>query len=248
MKASLQICPSGGGPDLASRPIFAPILAGQQLVRVTSLDFSWHAGMSVRQRRLNIRSLHEAAAAAGLSAVLEVSTKSEEVLGRELSAFNLTTALADGRVVPVEVAFQAGKEFERGGPFPDLLTVNPWEAKRDPRLMTSGRLRFFRFGSDVWALEPQTAFYDWLYLRGLSKRVDLCEKIARYVGFTDIEFNPKRSISCQARSVALFLALSARGLVETAVEGRESFLTVLARFDPITAAQRTLSDEPAPPR
>ena len=44
----------------------------------------------------------------------------------------------------VENAFQAGKVFENGGPFLDLLTVTPREAKRDTRLKESGRLLKFK--------------------------------------------------------------------------------------------------------
>ena len=98
---------------------------------------------------------------------------------------------------------------------------------------TSGRLRSFRFGTDVWALEPKSAFYDWLYLRALSGRADLCGEVIRYRGFTDIEFNPEKSINCQTRSVALFVGLSSRGIINEALKGHESFLSVLARFDPL---------------
>src|SRR5439155_15438469 len=119
--------------------------------------------------------------------------------------FNLTVVLTGGVAVSVEVAFQAAKEFESGGPFPDLLAMSPWEVKRDPRLRTSGRLRSFRYDNDVWDLEPKSAFYDWLYLKALAGRSDLGTEVIRYKGCTDIEFNPQKSINCQARSVALFV-------------------------------------------
>ncbi|NLH76567.1 MAG: hypothetical protein GX465_05975 [Acidobacteria bacterium] len=215
---------------MATRPVFSPIFEGLQLVQETAIEFVWHPGMAISQRQLNIRSLHEAAAGAGLSPVLEVSTKAQEAIGRSLSAFNLTIALNSGRSVPIEVAFQGSKVFESGGPFEDIMKRTPREAKRDPRLRESGPLREFRYEGCSWVLEPVTAFYDWIYLTALSSRRELVDQLAIYKGFTDIEFNPKKSINCQARSVALFLALDARGLIEIAIESQESFLATLRRF------------------
>jgi hypothetical protein len=236
---------------MATRPIFCPTTDGPTLVRTLSVEFKWYAGMAVSQRRLSIRSLHGAANAAGVSPTLEVSTKSEDPLGRDLSAFNLTVALGDGKVVPLEVAFQSAKVFEHGGPYLDMLALKPWEAKRDQRLRESGSLRSFQFGGEMWALEPKTAFYDWLYLTALRKKAELGNQLQSYRGFTDIEFNPEKSINCQARSVALFVALSGRSLVDSEIDRRESFLDVLARFGPLTAgtpAQREfLSEDPAKP-
>ena len=208
-------------------------------MRVISIEFQWHPGIVISQRRLNIRSLHEAAAMAGVSPVIEVSTKAEDLLGRTLSAFNLTITLMAGKVVPVEVAFQASKVFEKGGPFNEILELDPWEAKRDPRLRECGPLREFRFDGHFWALEPKTAFYDWIYLKAISIKPELLNQLKPYQGFTDIEFNPKKSINCQARSIALFVAFEARGLVKTALESQESFLTTLKKYEPLIVVPPT---------
>jgi hypothetical protein len=51
-------------------------------------------------------------------------------------------------------------------------------------------------------------FYDWLYLSALYEhREGLRNHIFHYAGFTDIEFNPERSINCQARSCVLLVSL-----------------------------------------
>lgn len=60
---------------------------------------------------------------------LEISTKSEEPLGRKLSAFHLTL-----NHYALENVFQSAKVFENGGPYLDLLNVAPREAKHDERL------------------------------------------------------------------------------------------------------------------
>jgi len=48
-----------------------------------------------------------------------------------------------------------------------------------------------------------------------------------YSGFTDIEFNPKKSINCQAYSVALYVSLEKSGLLKDALTTPEDFLEVV---------------------
>ena len=47
--------------------------------------------------------------------------------------------------------------------------------------------------------------------------------------FTDIEFNPKKSFNCQARSCALFVALTMRSALDQ-TKTREEFLGILEEF------------------
>ena len=174
--------------------------------------FTWHPGFARSQKRKNVAALHEAAALAGFSPLLEVSSKSEQALGQSLSAFNLRLEV-EGRETSVESAFQGSKVFEGGGPFTELLFAESREAKRDPRLRASGRLIGFRFeGRDI-PLTPDTAFYDWLYLSALQRQPESLARLEGHAGFTDIEFNPKRSLNCQARTCALVAALRTRGLL-----------------------------------
>jgi hypothetical protein len=127
----------------------------------------------------------------------------------------------------VECAFQGSKVFEDGGPFTDMFAMAPRDAKRDERLQTSGRLIGFRFMERDWALEPQTAFYDWVYISALIARKDLAEGLSKYSAFTDIEFNPEKSINCQAYSVALFVSLQRGNLLEQATSSQKAFLNFL---------------------
>lgn len=215
---------------MAVRPIYIPTFDGRRLVITKHVDFKWFPGMAVTQKQKSIESLHEAALKLpGITAVLEVSSKSKDELGIALSAFNLMiTTVKHNLTFSVEQAFQSSKVFESGGPFIDLLQKTSREAKKDPRLKTSGRLKRFRFCGVDWGLEPQTAFYDWLYMSALKKQKECAEKIAKYTAFSDIEFNPERSINCQAYSVALYVSLVNRGLLDYALSSQSAFLDVIS--------------------
>jgi hypothetical protein len=163
-----------------------------------------------------------------IESVLEISSKSEEQTGVSLSAFNLMITTKKKNVIfSVESAFQASKVFQRGGPYVDLLEKSSREAKKDARLRESGRLTKFLFYGEEWPLEPKTAFYDWLYLNALEKNKELSLAACQYSAFTDIEFNPKKSINCQAYSAALYVALSKRGILQEALSSQASFLSAI---------------------
>lgn len=224
---------------MANRPIYIPNPTGQTLVTTRLIEFKWFPGMAVVQKQKSIESLHEAAKQLlGVSNILEISSKSKTPLGVDLSAFNLMiTTLKYNKTFSVESAFQSSKVFERGGPFIDLLDKTSREAKKDDRLQKSGRLKFFRFFGVEWGLEPQTAFYDWLYINALKKNANYAEQISEYSAFTDIEFNPERSINCQAYSVALFVSLQRRNLIEYATSSQAAFLEVVSGV-PISNARQ----------
>lgn len=211
---------------MAQRPVFIPQISGSSFVNVENIDFQWHAGLILSQKRKSIASLHSSARhACGVSQLLDVSTKSPDGIGNSLSAFNLMLDIPSlERSISVECIYQASKVFEMGGPFVDILQMTSLEAKTDERLISSGNLTGFRFLSIDWALEPRTAFYDWIYVSALYRQTDLILQIEKFDGFTDIEFNPKKSINCQAYSVALFLSLRRRGVLDDAISSSEAFL------------------------
>ncbi|MCL1476040.1 DarT1-associated NADAR antitoxin family protein [Argonema antarcticum] len=212
---------------MAKRPIFVPLLDGKRLVLERYVEFHWHAGFAKSQKQKSIRALHETALREyGVQHPLEISSKSEDPLGVALSSFNLTFVTKRGRALTVEAAFQGSKVFERGGPFVDIFQKSPIDAKRDERLRTSGLLTKFSFFGNDWELDPKTAFYDWLYINALIKNPQLIELLTDRDGFTDIEFNPERSINCQARSAALFCALFHTDKLNFALQSRENFLSL----------------------
>jgi len=104
-----------------------------------------------------------------------------------------------------------------------------FEIKKDERLKMSGSLRGFRFDQLEWELEPKTAFYDWLYVHAVHREPELRDDLNHYAGFTDIEFNPLKSINCQARSCALYVSLLRRNVLDDVLRDRQAFLDVLSR-------------------
>ncbi len=214
---------------MARRPIFVPDPHGEAPVRTVFVEFTWYPGLAASQKQKSIVSLHMSAQSAdGIDRVLEVSSKSVAPLGVALSAFNLLFPMPDRNgSVCVECVFQGSKVFELGGPYGDIFCKTARDAKRDPRLQTSGRLTGFSFMGGDWGLEPQSAFYDWLYINALLSRQDLAEQVTDYSAFTDIEFNPERSINCQAYSVALFVSLQKSGQLDSVTRSKQAFLNFL---------------------
>jgi hypothetical protein len=215
---------------MAERPIFLPAPTLDELVKEVSVKLTWHSGFAEIQKKRNIQALHESAARLGYAPLLEVSTKSDDRVGRHLSAFHLRVQSPVGDI-PLECAFQGSKVFEAGGPYTDLFTVDARTAKRDPRLRESGKIVGFEFQGVQFPLEPRTVFYDWLYLGAIFPHREWLSCLGGFIGFTDIEFNPERSINCQARSVALFFSLRSNHLLEEAMESPQSFLDLLRQHE-----------------
>jgi hypothetical protein len=216
---------------MTERPIFVSTPDTSDLVKEIFLPITWNSGFSSVQKEKNIKALHEAAEIAGFLNVLEVSTHSDNQRGQHLSAFYLKVKSNRLGEVPLECAFQGSKIFERGGPFTDLYGREPREAKRDQRLRESGRLVGFCFDGLGFPLEPKTAFYDWLYVNCIYPYREWATKLYAYGAFSDIEFNPFRSVNCQARSLALFLSLKRLNLLDIAAQSPTDFINVLLRFD-----------------
>lgn len=222
---------------MAERPVFIPDPSVAGFVREQTFEIPWAGGFAVSQKKKNIKSLHFAAETAGLSPLLEASTKSDEKLGQRLSAFNLKI-LVDDQEISLESAYQGSKIFEKGGPYTDLYNMDARSAKRDLRLQSSGDIVGFLFNGYHFPINPKTAFYDWLYITAIFPHREWLDRLFRYKGFTDIEFNPKKSINCQARSCALFVSLKENNLLEQAVASPESFIRVVSSK---YSKQRTLS-------
>lgn len=214
---------------IANRPIFLPSEHGRPFVPKVDVQFLWFPGLSVSQKQKSIDSLHSAAGSQlGGIAPLEISSKSRAGVGIALSAFNLKLQATHlQKPISVECAFQDSKVFERGGPYVDLFNQSSRDAKRDERLKNSGELIGFRFGLEDWDLLPQTSFYDWLYLNAVAAQPALLTQLLTYRGFTDIEFNPNRSLNCQAASAAMLVALHRCGLLDDALTSQAEFHRVL---------------------
>ena len=208
------------------RPIFQPT-GDYPYVKVEDIEFKWHAGFAISQAQKSIKSLHKAAEKKNISPVLEISSKSLQTIGVLLSAFNLMLEIYGKPPMSVECAFQGSKVFEKGGPFQDLYAVSSREAKRDECIRNSGSLIAFKFFKQDFPTEPKTAFYDWLYLTALWQNKKLAQQVVEFRGFSDIAFNPKRSVNCQARSAALFVAWYHKGFLEQAISDKNYYIDLI---------------------
>lgn len=209
---------------MAKRPVFV-VCDQKPFYKEEWIEFEYFSGFAVSQKQKSIDSLHQAFLKDNINKrVLEISSKSKAKLGVELSAFNLMIETKKGQKYSVESAFQSSKVFENGGPYIDLLSQNSKIAKKDCRLKNSGKLKCFKYGNRVFGLYPQTYFYDWLYVNALNLNKDLAKQTLEYDAFTDIEFNPNKSINCQARSVAIYVSLFKNRVLDKAIQNEKSFL------------------------
>lgn len=201
---------------MAKRPVFTAA-EGKPYIQTVETEFEWNKGLNITQKRKNIAALHKAFTEQNPDKkVLEISGKSEEEDGKKLSAFFLQKYVPSlGKSIAVENVFQGGKVFENGGPYKELYEVAPLEAKRSELLQSSGALIGFCFEGQRFPIEPKTVFYDYIYLNALSENPPLAEAVLSYDAFTDIEFNPAKSLNCQAKAAALFVSLNRMGLQKT---------------------------------
>lgn len=218
---------------MATRPIFVPTNDIKELFKEVDINFKYHSGFAVSQKYKSISSLHENANEKGYGNILEVSTKSSEILGQRLSAFNLMLETESFGTISIESAFQGSKVFEDGGPYNDIYEKDSLSAKRDERIKNSGSLKYFEFEKQKWELEPKSAFYDWIYIKALHPHMAyIKENLTKYSAFSDIEFNPKKSINCQARTCAIMVSLINLDLLDDAMQSPLKFNQIVYKREP----------------
>ena len=200
---------------MAVRPVYQS-QTDVPFFKAIDVNFQFFSGFSSSQKQKSIESLHKQYIESYPDhAVLEISSKSKVELGVALSAFNLNLRTPQ-QDCSVECAFQGSKVFEGGGPYVDLMDKTSREAKKDTRLRESGKLTAFQYFEQMFPLEPKDFFYNWLYGNALMQNQDLAREIIKFDSFTDIEFNPQKSINCQAKAAAVFVGLSRQHLLEEA--------------------------------
>lgn len=208
------------------RPVFEVSLDKKLFIQ-KDIEFQWFSGFALSQKQKSIRSLHCAYLENHKGKnILEISSKSENELGVKLSAFNLIMNF-EGKIFSVESAYQGSKIFEYGGPYVDLLDKPPIAAKKDTRLKSSGRIIGLSFMGENFPLKPETFFYNWLYITALAAQAEVAEEILNYDAFTDIVFNPKKSLNCQAMAAAIYVSLQRQNLLQPALESPQNFLNIV---------------------
>jgi len=212
---------------MASRPVFIPNYQDGQLVEERHFDFRWASGFAEVQKKKNIRALRQKANENGIRNVLEISTKSDLKVGQRLSAFNLKIEINEQKY-PLESVYQGSKVFELNGPFPEIFSYPPREARKFIRENQRGNIVAFELEGTKYPLSPKNAFYDWLYIRSLVDHADWIAENVDFDGFTDIELNPAKQVNCQARAFAEFLSLRAKSQLEKSAKDFQFFSSLLS--------------------
>lgn len=177
-------------------------LVNGSVVEEQYIDFNFVKGLSFEQKVKCANSLAQAIKERYPNLKhLEVSTKSSNELGKQLSAFNLKYG-----PYSVESVFQSSKVFEGGVRFNFLIDYKPIDAKKYVKENRQGNLIKFSFDGVDYPIDPKSAFYDWIYINALDKS-KYASEVLEYDVFSDIEFNDKKSINCQARAVALYVSI-----------------------------------------
>ena len=122
---------------MANRPFFIPSQNKEELVTTNSVEFTWFSGFAKSQKQKSISSFHENISKEfNLNKILEISTKSENKLGIQLSAFNLRINYKN-KVYSLESLFQGSKIFTDQGPNEDIYDKSSIDAKKDERIKRS---------------------------------------------------------------------------------------------------------------
>lgn len=206
---------------MANRPVF--VFDGKRNFK-QDVEFIWTRGYATCQRQENIREIHRVFNEHYPNLkVLEISTASDNPLGRKLSAFNLRDTLGN----TVESVYQGSKVFEYGGPYQDLYTEQSILSKQDHRLTSSGRLLSFKLYDLKIKSEPASLCYNWLYCFSLYSNKELANQLLEYDAFTDIFFNPEKGVSCQAHAASIFVTLHRYNLLDTAMTSIKQFEQII---------------------
>jgi len=168
---------------MAVRPIFISTGDIEKPFSKEDIEFTWVKGMSYSQKCKRRDSLaSEISKLYDIKRWLEISTKSDKEIGVKLSAKNLVLTTSTGSNT-VEYIYQKSKYFYKG----DIVG--------------------FKYNNCVFENDPTGMFYDYIYIYAILQNKELVRELVQYDIFSDIEFNPKKSINTQARAAAIFKTL-----------------------------------------
>ena len=213
---------------MAKRPLFIP-LDCTPYVQSMSVEFQWHGGFARSQRIKCIQGMHQSIKKTGWPGeILEISSASEQTFGQQLSAMNLMVSLEhNGTIITqcVETIYQSAKVFGNVGPHPEWLTLTGQETKKKVKEVTKshGAATAFEWNGRRWSGAAVESFYSWIYIQGLMQLENGLQQLSAFSGFTDVYFNPKKTVNCQARTAAQTVQLWKLGLLEDLMESPEAF-------------------------
>lgn len=168
---------------MAVRPIFISSGNLEEPFVKEDITFTWVKGMSYAQKCKRRDSLaSEIEKLHDIKKWLEISTKSDKDIGVKLSAKNLVLKTSTGSDT-VENIYQKAKYFYKG------------------------EIVGFKYNNCVFENDPTGMFYDYIYIYAILQNKELIDDLVKFNIFSDIEFNPKKSINTQARAAAIFKTL-----------------------------------------
>ena len=168
---------------MAVRPIFISTGDIEKPFIKKDISFKWISGMSYSQKCKRRDSLaNEISKLYDIKRWLEISTKSDKDIGVKLSALNLILKTSTGSD-SVENIYQSSKVID------------------------DGKIVSFKYNDCIFENEPTGMFYDYIYMYAFLQNKDLIHDFIQYDIFSDIEFNPNKSLNTQARAAAIFKTL-----------------------------------------
>ena len=204
------------------------------------LDFEWHAGTAIQQRRRSSKALRNAMYSAGVRArTLEVSSASDKELGIKLSAFNLKILNEEtGAMNTLECLYHGTKRYQSGDRPVHLFGTDSLVAKKYEAPSSWGYKDGFEYkgvhykGAGVGA----SLYYNWLYIYALATyNKELATEILSggYVVFTDVQAKFLPQAVCQAQSCSQFVAFASKYTIEeisTKLKAFEGYMELLKEF------------------
>ncbi|MCI2802792.1 DarT1-associated NADAR antitoxin family protein [Staphylococcus pettenkoferi] len=195
--------------------------------------FKWYSGFAIEQKQKSIESLHmNFIKKQPRYNILEVSSKSKLPLGKEASSFNLTMRTKQGKEYTLEQVFQSSKVYKEAGSQNHLLAKG-YSSREMKKILKeinkNDEIVAFECFNQAFSLEPKTLFYNWIYVNTLAQNKEIAHQILEYDAFTDIEFNPKKAINCQAEACSIFVSLSRQNKLQEALRDVESFKKTVYR-------------------
>lgn len=160
------------------------------------IEFKWEQGQSTAQKTRSCNNLHAAIKAYTGMVSLDISTASPSPIGVSLSAFNLKP---DGR--SVETLYQGSKVYSDGYIAHDLYDADSRTAKKLSQ-ENHGRISGFNYFGTEYPTEPDSIFYDYIYLKALLANYGN-SMVTTATCFTDIQQNME-ALACQARSFCIY--------------------------------------------
>ena len=168
---------------MAVRPIFISSGDIEKPFIKKDISFKWVSGVSHIQlcrRRDSLSS--EISKLYDIKKWLEVSSMSDKEIGIKLSALNLILNTSNG-TDSVQNIYQSSKRYSFD--FTD----------------------YFKYNDLVFDSTPTGMFYDYIYMCAILQNSHLINDLVQFDIFTDIQFNPNKSLNTQARAVAIFKTL-----------------------------------------